>query len=355
MKISSNNTSFSTPITTNPIEKTEPISEITSSNNMLTEIAAELSNLNEASIIETLEDMSLLLGSRWHDENKKREFLTKQGQNRILRILTLTQELSHSNIRDSKVSLLQETVEEQLQRITSSNLPTTEQIALLTGLWRQCNELDPAHRHVKRRILSLLSKDGWEVALFGVIEFGKLPTDGFGAVRALFQESLHKGGMTITEWFNQVRDWPERRKRICVLLRALAYSLSVNDAQAERIRIANIIHQLRRLSLFLSLESDCHLFDLTLLRLTQAENKIDSDQTITRIISIIEQPWVFPDWLIQSVDLHSLPTNIHTSYLNQLYQLFSRLPEACFNEPDQRNQIHESILEAIDSVNAPNR
>ncbi|MGL4957697.1 MAG: TyeA family type III secretion system gatekeeper subunit, partial [Plesiomonas sp.] len=76
----------------------------------------------------------------------------------------------------------------------------------------------------------------------------------------------------------------------------------------------------------------------------------DTDQTLIRIIAIIEQPWIFCDWLIQTIDLHKRPMAEKIPYLNQLYQLFSRLPDACFNEPDQRNQIHESLLEAINSL-----
>lgn len=370
MKISPSHPSFVLPSRTERIEKTAEVHATVPANNMQTEIEAELAVLNAESMQETIEEMGLLFGSRWRDEKRGKERLTERNQARVLRLFGSLSPSSSAS-EHSKAKLAEHDIQKHLNTIIASNLPTAQQMAQLAGLWRQCNETNPNRRHISDRLQALLSKDGWEVALFGVLEFDKLPADGLGAVRALFQQSLREGGMSIAAWFDQVRRWPERRKRIRMLLRALAYSLSVNDAQAERIRIANVIAQLRRLSLFLSLEADSQCVDLFSRNHIRAEHRkkkekrkeekeekeeqtternTNIDQTLIRIIAIIEQPWIFCDWLIQTVELNSLPVTEKVPYLNQLYQLFSRLPEACFNEPDQRNQIHESLLEAIHSL-----
>ncbi|MGL5990142.1 MAG: TyeA family type III secretion system gatekeeper subunit [Plesiomonas sp.] len=372
MKISPSPLSSSLPDHIKPIEKAAEIHATVPANNMQAEIEAELAILNTESMQETIEEMSLLFGSRWRDEKRGKERLSERNQARVLHLFGSLSP-SSSVSEHLKTTLSEPDISKQLNAIIASNLPTAQQMAQLAGLWRQCNETNPNRRYISDRLQALLNKDGWEVALFGILEFDKLPADGLGAVRALFQQSLREGGMSIAAWFDQVRRWPERRKRIRVLLRALAYSLSVNDAQAERIRIANVIAQLRRLSLFLSLEADSQCVDLfphsqikskhqekkekekrkeeqEAKEIQTAEENTDTDQTLIRIIAIIEQPWIFCDWLIQTIDLHKRPMAEKIPYLNQLYQLFSRLPDACFNEPDQRNQIHESLLEAINSL-----
>ncbi|MGL4906904.1 MAG: hypothetical protein ACRC38_09235, partial [Plesiomonas sp.] len=68
MKISPSPLSSSLPDHIKPIEKAAEIHATVPANNMQAEIEAELAILNTESMQETIEEMSLLFGSRWRDE-----------------------------------------------------------------------------------------------------------------------------------------------------------------------------------------------------------------------------------------------------------------------------------------------
>ncbi|EFL91879.1 type III secretion system apparatus protein [Candidatus Regiella insecticola LSR1] len=197
---------------------------------------------------------------------------------------------------------------------------------------------NPARRKTASQELSeLMEEAGWEVELFGLLEFGSLNGDSLRAVKHLFQQSIdEEEKQSLDKWFKRVSHWKNRKPKVLVLLRALAFDMSTQPTTKRGHRLAAILGQLRRLLLFLGLEDHCkHVGDAC---------GLEGDIVLQEVLAIVGQPWLFKECLQRRLaNLQHLSPQQQPIFLLRLNELFKLMPAAHFNDDEQREQILEIL------------
>lgn len=89
---------------------------------------------------------------------------------------------------------------------------------------------------------------------FSLLELGEVDTATLSSLKRFMQQAIDNDEMPLSQWFRRVADWPDRCERVRILLRAIAFELSICIEPSEQSRLAAALVRLRRLLLFLGLE-----------------------------------------------------------------------------------------------------
>lgn len=177
----------------------------------------------------------------------------------------------------------------------------------------------------------LMEEGGWEIALFGMLELGQVDKGVLTQINRLFQRAMDEEEVTLAEWFQRIMAWPERRQRVRVLLRVMAFELSACVAGDQQHRLAAVLVRLRRLLLFLGLEKEC-----------QREEKLcqlPAESLLPLLIDMANESWLFEEWLAPRLTSLVTSRQLYNRLLQHLDALFSLMPDRCFSDDDQRDQI----------------
>lgn len=278
----------------------------------------ELEEITEDSALyETLEDISLALSGKLRERDKAAE--AQQRKRQILLDMMSHLEEGEGGALSSTFSEEAETMSLGRQILASS--------MLLAG-----KKLSEKKRQELISLLDeLMENMGWEVDLFGLIELGKIDKPAFSAIKKLFSQAMDEENVSLAEWFQRISQWPDRHKRVCVLLRALAFELTVCAQGEQQTRLAVVLTRLRRLLIFLGLEQECSK--------TEKLCDLAANSLLPLLIDITSQSWVFSDWLTEKIDELMPPGRLQKRLLQLLGNLFFLMPDACFQDADHRTQI----------------
>jgi len=278
----------------------------------------ELQEASGGALTETLEDMGMVLGGRLRDE-----------QNVVLR---------------DRQALRQHALLKMIQRMQQQEggIPAAwvedgtgqhlgQQILSVTTLLAACMADHNKRKTLSARLAALMEEEGWEAALFGMLELGTVDKSAFVPLMRLFRQAMDEETVSLSEWFRRMMDWPDRRQRVRVLLRMMAFELSACVVGAQQQRLATVLVRLRRLLLFFGLEKECLREEVLC--------QLPANSLLPLLIDIITECWVFDEWLsARLTPLVSSPA-LFNRLLQHLDALFSLLPDNCFNDEDQREQI----------------
>lgn len=109
-------------------------------------------------------------------------------------------------------------------------------------------------RDLQSQLDTLTAEEGWELAVFSLLELGEVDTATLSSLKRFMQQAIDNDEMPLSQWFRRVADWPDRCERVRILLRAIAFELSICIEPSEQSRLAAALVRLRRLLLFLGLE-----------------------------------------------------------------------------------------------------
>ncbi|EIF3151162.1 SPI-2 type III secretion system apparatus protein SsaL, partial [Salmonella enterica subsp. enterica serovar Enteritidis] len=143
--------------------------------------------------------------------------------------------------------------------------------------------------------------------------------------------------MPLSQWFRRVADWPDRCERVRILLRAIAFELSICIEPSEQSRLAAALVRLRRLLLFLGLEKECQREEWIC--------QLPPNTLLPLLLDIICERWLFSDWLLDRLTAIVSSSKMFNRLLQQLDAQFMLIPDNCFNDEDQREQILETLRE----------
>lgn len=189
---------------------------------------------------------------------------------------------------------------------------------------------------LKSRLDALTETEGWELAIFSMIELGSVDCKALASLQRLMQQSIDDNEeMSLSDWFRRVADWPDRRERVRILLRAMAFELSVCVDGGQKRRLAAVLTRLRRLSLFLGLEKECQREEIVC--------QLPPNSLLPLLLDMIGERWLFGDWLLERL----APLVASARMLNRLLQLldaqFTLMPDNCLDDEFQREQILETL------------
>lgn len=188
----------------------------------------------------------------------------------------------------------------------------------------------------KRKILSdklaeLMSQEGWEISLFGMLELGQVSKGTLAQINRLFQQAMDEEVASLAAWFQRIMDWSDRRRRVKVLLRMMVFELSACVAGSQQRRLAAVLVRLRRVLLFLGLEQECQRIESVC--------GMAPDTLLPLLVAMTNESWLFDEWLAPRLAQCTTSVRLYNRLLQHLDGLFLLMPDHCFNDEDQREQI----------------
>ncbi|WP_145566885.1 TyeA family type III secretion system gatekeeper subunit [Yersinia aleksiciae] len=339
--INANNVSDAAIVQGSPLDRGKLQAEVTPAHSVMTLASQELLEIRQAvlgeSMVETMEEIGLSLGSRLKD--KKSVEAEERNQRRQHLLMKLVAQLS-----DSASNLLPQSIPPDIDmallasKLRQGGLSAGQQILLLASMMSY-HQNNPLRRRSLSQLLGpLLESEGWEIELFGLLEFGTAGSRSLGALKQLFQQSIHQSELSVAEWFTRVSRWPQRQQRIRILMRAMAFDLSCQPPPKHGERLAATLYQLRRLLMFLGLEDHCD-------RVGSACG-VSGDVILSEVLAVVGQPWLFNNWLQPRVEIITGPdAKTRRGFIRRFYELFKLMPVECFNDEEHQAQILTVLLE----------
>lgn len=311
---------------------------------IMASVQEAFAGVDSSALQETLEGMSLSLGSRLKDLRRRNEDEGPQRSQQALVELVSDLDDPMLIVLVEKFAQLGEQPEHPLALLQAADIPLGAQLLLLSSLLADKRLSDKRRQRLEQALASLLEGDDWELQLFGYLEMGQISGNALSQLRTLYQRSRREDQpqQGLAEWFANIKEWPDRQQRIRILLRALSFDLSTSAEHNQQIRLAATINDLKRLLLFLGLEEYCTLLG--------REVALSNEQVLSEILLIIEQPWISPEWLAERLQLLELPEQLHANYLRCLKALLRLLPDPCFKDLDQKEQILKALMTVQDHL-----
>ncbi|CAI1009324.1 TyeA family type III secretion system gatekeeper subunit [Serratia quinivorans] len=301
-------------------------------------LQAQLQELRAASLLETMESMSLMVGSRLRANDKKMQAKDSSAQLHEMlmhwvpkvegaTLATLTAQFSQLGWGDA----------DPLMVMQQAGTPPGAMALLLASLLED-QQLDPRRRkRLEKALADLLADDNVTLDILAYLDPMELGNSDLLPLKQLWQRTRQDEQQTpqgMSAWFNEVRHWPERRSRLRLLIRALALELAPEVGEQLQ-RIVAAMNELKRLLLFLSVEDFC--------RWVANDVGIDAEQMLTMLILLLDQSWVYADWLEQQLyGLHIAEKQIFR-WLRQMLELLRMLPAPCFQDEEQCGQLIEAF------------
>lgn len=311
--------------------------EITPAHSIMALASMELLEVRQTALEETMEEIGLSLGSRLKDQ--KSVEAEERSQRRQELLVKLISQLSGSadsllpqNIRlDMDISLL-------ASQLRHGGLSAGQQILLLAAMLAYSKNNPLRRRSLSQLLEPLLEEGGWEIELFGLFELGSQESQGLGAIKQLFAQSIEQNELSVAEWFSQVSRWPQRQQRVRVLMRAVAFDLASQPPPQRGERLAATLYQLRRLLMFLGLEDHCNHMGRAC--------GVAGDVILHEVLAVVGQPWLFSRWLQPRIEVITGPdTKTRNRFIRRFYELFNLMPVDCFNDQEQQQQVLAVLLE----------
>ncbi|WP_145558806.1 SepL/TyeA/HrpJ family type III secretion system gatekeeper [Yersinia mollaretii] len=276
----------------------------------------ELQETSGSALTETLEDMGIALSGRLRDYPracmKERQELRQQS------LLTMIQRMQQ-----------QGDMPQQMQQNASQNIG--QQILSVAAQLVADDIGRKKKKALSDKLSKLMEEGGWEIALFGMLELGQVDKGVLTQINRLFQRAMDEEEVTLAEWFQRIMAWSERRQRVRVLLRVMAFELSACVAGDQQHRLAAVIVRLRRLLLFLGLEKECQR--------EEGLCQLPTESLLPLLIDMANESWLFEEWLAPRLASLVTSRHLYNRLLQHLDALFSLMPDHCFSDDDQRDQI----------------
>ncbi|ARF52289.1 TyeA family type III secretion system gatekeeper subunit [Pantoea stewartii] len=296
----------------------EPQVQVEDAPSPMTQALIELEETSGSALIATLEDMGMALSGRFKDlQQADLKERLEQRQQALLRMVQRMQEQADG-------------IPTQLTQPHSGSSLGQQLLGVAVLLLAE-KPNSKRRKALSEKLAELMSEQGWEISLFGMLELGQVSKGALAQINRLFQQAMDEEVTSLAEWFQRIMNWPDRRQRLKVLLRMMAFELSACVVGSQQQRLAGVLVRLRRLLVFLGLEQEC-------LRIESA-CEMASGTLLPFLIEMTNESWLFDEWLAPRLAQRAASVRLYNRLLQHLDALFSLMPEACFNDEDQREQI----------------
>jgi type III secretion system TyeA family effector delivery regulator len=309
-------------------------------------IEAAIAQNEEAAFAESQENLSFALGVRFRrpgerdvrDEKQRARALFEQQMHRFARVNGAQFETLRGQLRDLPF------VPDPLLLIRQAQM-SAGHAALVVAAWLADGGLDAGTRTRLRRTLDeLTSSDTWAIEAFAALECGQGQNPGMALMqqlKSLFRQSQGPQ-RSLTQWFDDCRRFPQRRARLRALMQALGLELGAERADADTQRLAAVIDDLRRVVLFLTLESSCEQ-SAQAIRAAGCR-AFETDAMISEVLTLLDQPWVGAEWLAQRAAYLGMATvDARYALSRELTGLIKSAHDGCFRDETQRETLGEAL------------
>ncbi len=226
-----------------------------------------------------------------------------------------------------------------LTNVEQMNMDSGNVMLLLANVIAQSGLKDEIRKKLRKKLQEMLAEEGAELALIAAMEGLPLDQAGLQSLQGLYQRAA-RGDGGLAKWFGLLRDMPDRRKRIRVLLRALSNSLNEENTGSNMVKLVTVVDDLRRLLLFMSVEDYCK----ALSRACQ----IDDSAVLDATLDLVEQSWVYAEWLEEKITKMKVSEMKQIGFLRRWRDLMQQLPSKCYRDPEQKEHITDAMMDLLD-------
>lgn len=278
----------------------------------------EMQEASGNAMLETLEYMGMVMSGRLKDLQQTHS--TEQMEQRQKALLRMVQRMQEHNGG----------INAQLAPQNNSQHLGQQLLGVVAQILAEKSQ-SKKRRTLNDKLAELMAQEGWEISLFGLLELGHVDKGALAQINRLFQKAMDEDDVSLSEWFQRIMDWPDRRQRVKVLLRMMAFELSACVAGSQQQRLAAVLVRLRRLLLFLGLEQQCQR--------VESICQMEPGTLMPLLIDMTNESWLFDGWLAPRLAQRATSQRLYNRLLQHLDALFLQMPDACFNDEDQREQI----------------
>lgn len=302
---------------------------------------SEIQRIRYESLMETMESMSLVMGSRLRNFGGRGFTTTERSgqlQDMLMRWVPKVEGLMLVELVD-RFPMLGADDNDPIAQLQLCDVPDGAMVLLLASLLG-----NPRLEHKRRRRLEdalsrLLEDESIGVDIFGWLEIGAINKNDLLPIRQLMQRVKRDdeellGGMG--GWFAEVKEWPDRNQRLRVLIRAMALDLKP-DGNYQSAKIVNAINELKRLLLFFSMEEHCASVAWSV--------GIPAETMFSEVLLLLEQSWIYPDWIASRMAIMGLTDDISFIWVRRMLELLRFIPSPCFLDDGQCDQLIETFTQ----------
>lgn len=233
-------------------------------------------------------------------------------------------------------------VDDLMNKMRRHQLDSGETVLLL-GLMLNDGDLTHEKKQLVRQALSrVMENEQWVIQLFSTLEFGITAPAALASLRQLYQRAIDRQPGLIY-WFSQFRQLTDRQRKLKTLIKALAFDL--HAGQGDTIKLAATITDLKKIVQFLTIEDHSRRLAGRL-----AIPGLTGEEITAFLIDIIQQSWVYSDWLSNRI-MEQLPSQHNPyQYARGQMELIKLLPETCFDDSDQQATLIDTFLEYLEKI-----
>jgi type III secretion system TyeA family effector delivery regulator len=302
-------------------------------------------SVQSGALAEAMESMSLVMGSRLRTFERKQEDKTR-GNALGDKLAAWVPKVSGPALAElmSQFSQLGSGPRNPLEILQQAGVSAGVMALLLAGLLQEKGMSADRRRRLEQALATLLEDDSLPVDMFAWLELGKLEKHSLVPIRMLYERS-RKGEdspETLLAWYQEVCEWPEREKRLKVLIQALAMELSIEGDRSQFPRIVSVIQELKRLLLFFNLAEHS-------LWVARAGG-MERETMLREILNMLSQLWIFMDWVAERLASYSLPLDKQIAWTHAMLEFIRTLPSLCFRDDEHQGQIVEALEQLQDRL-----
>lgn len=305
-----------------------------------------LNNMEEVSLQDTLEDMSLMLGNRLKGRGKAPAQETDPLRDD--KLAQLAEQLGGERL-DGMLQVLEENGQQDqlLALYESGELSFSDTTLLLAATLARQAPGSKKHKQLLTQLEQLLEGEkDWSLTLFSELELGQVDHAAQEGLRQIIQRHHQQQHQESTEgmweWFNSMRDWEDRQQRIKILLRTFSWELSSGVSEIPMEKLITSLLNLKKLLLFLGIEDYA--------KMLSRHVSLPVEEILAEILLVIELRWGQPGWFNQRLEHLNIPEEKQILWLLRLKDIIKFLPEICFLDEQQRKQLMETIEQLADSM-----
>ncbi|EPZ8357421.1 TyeA family type III secretion system gatekeeper subunit [Enterobacter hormaechei] len=310
-------------------------------------LQAKMRSLHQTALSETMESMSLVMGSRLRQLSGRRS----GTKDTIRELREEVSDLLPSVDEEIAIALVEEFgdmldgEQDVLEMLTEKDIPDGAKLPLLAALIRSGQLSARKRKRLEDAMETLLSDDELSIGLFAWLDLSEVDSKKLLTLKQLYQRISRddeEADKSLAEWFTEVQEWPDRYKRVKVLIKALAMDLKMGLIDSKE-RVYSAIYQLKKLLMFLGISETSYSL--------ATEVELDNDIVLAEIITVLEQTWLTHDWFVDRADSLGIEGEKTGLWLTKLSELLKLLPVFCYLDDDHNEQILTMISEAIDVTN----
>lgn len=292
---------------------------------------------------EAMEAISLVMGNRARQFSRAKGSADKDSSSRnLLKTITrFTPKVENVALVEllTQFSMLGSENGDPLAELAAEGLSNGACISLLASLLNQPHLEKNRRKRLEKSLLELLEDEWASIDMFTWLALGNIEADQLIPLKNIYhriRQNEDSQEQSLNDWFVQVQQWTNRTQRLKILIRALALDLRKENAN-QITRVASTINELKRLLLFFSIEDLCSSVASTV--------GLTADDVLSEILLLIEQPWIYPDWIESRMEFMQLDKNQQRVWIKQIQGLLKNIPDPCFQDEDQYHQLMEAFIQ----------